>query len=128
MYVCIYIYIYITHTYIHTYIHTYMPSYLSICLSVYLSLSLYIYIYMHIYIYIYIYIYIHKQTIFPLTAFTSVLQDRVPGSPDLTSGPAESTPHLTTNIIPTNIARLRLSGKSPVDMRTASLQIKIVLE
>ena len=38
------------------------------------------------------------------------------------------TPNLSTNIVPTNIARLKLSGKSPTDMRIPTLQIKIVLE
>ena len=38
------------------------------------------------------------------------------------------TPNLPTNIIPTNIACLKLSGKSPMDMRILPLKIKIMLE
>ena len=38
------------------------------------------------------------------------------------------TPSLHTNIVPTNIAWLKVSGKSPIDMRIPPLQIKIVLE
>ena len=38
------------------------------------------------------------------------------------------TPNPPTNIIPTNIARLKLSGKSPMDMRIPPLCIKIVPE
>ena len=32
-----------------------------------------------------------------------------------------STPNLPTNIVPTNIARLKLSGKSPMDMKSPLL-------
>ena len=38
------------------------------------------------------------------------------------------TPNLPTNIIPTNIAWLKLSGKCPMDMRIPPLWIKIMLE
>ena len=38
------------------------------------------------------------------------------------------TPNLPTKIVPTNIARLKLSGKSPMDVRIPPLQIKIMLE
>ena len=37
-------------------------------------------------------------------------------------------PNLPTNIVPTYIALLKLSGKSPMDMRIPPLQIKILLE
>ena len=39
-----------------------------------------------------------------------------------------STPNLPTNIVHTNIDWLKLSGKSPVDMRIPPIQIKIMLE
>ena len=39
-----------------------------------------------------------------------------------------SMPDLPTNIVPTNIARLKLSGKSPINMRIPPLEIKIMLE
>ena len=39
-----------------------------------------------------------------------------------------ATPNLPTNIIPTNIAWLKPSGKSPMDMRIPPLRIKIMLE
>ena len=38
------------------------------------------------------------------------------------------TPNLPTNIIPTNIAWVKSSGKSPMDMRIPPLTIKIMLE
>ena len=38
------------------------------------------------------------------------------------------TPNLPTNIVPTDIARVKVSGKSPMDMRIPHLYIKIVLE
>ena len=38
------------------------------------------------------------------------------------------TPNIPTNIVPTNIARLKLSGKSPMDMRIPPLTINIMLE
>ena len=38
------------------------------------------------------------------------------------------TPNLPTNIIHTNIARLKLSGKSALDMSTPPLKIDIMLE
>ena len=38
------------------------------------------------------------------------------------------TPDLPTNIVPTNIAWLRLSGEFPMDMRIPLLWIKITLE
>ena len=38
------------------------------------------------------------------------------------------TPNLPTNITPTNIAWLRLSGKFPMDMRIIPLRIKIMFE
>ena len=39
-----------------------------------------------------------------------------------------NTPNLPTNIVPTNIAWLKLSGKSSMDMRIPPLEIKIMLE
>ena len=39
-----------------------------------------------------------------------------------------NTPSLPTNIIPTNIACVKLSGRFPVDMRIPPLKIKILLE
>ena len=41
---------------------------------------------------------------------------------------SRGTPNPPTNIVPTNIARLKLSGKSPMDMRTPPLKINMVLE
>ena len=38
------------------------------------------------------------------------------------------TPNLPTTIVPTNIAKLKLSGKSPMDMRIPPLKFKIMLE
>ena len=38
------------------------------------------------------------------------------------------TPNLSTNIIPTKSARLRLSGKLPADTRIPPLNINIMLE
>ena len=38
------------------------------------------------------------------------------------------TPNPPINIVPTNIARLKLSGKSPMNLGIPPLQIKIVLE
>ena len=38
------------------------------------------------------------------------------------------TPNLPTNIMPTKIARLKLSGKSPMDLRIPPIQIKVMLE
>ena len=40
----------------------------------------------------------------------------------------EGTPNLPTNIVPANIARLKLSGKSPMDVRIPPLKTKIMLE
>ena len=68
-------------------------------------MCVYIYIYIYIYtpslslsLYIYIYIYVYVYTY-------------VYGS----------KPNLPTNIVPTNIARLKLSGRSPMDMRIPPL-------
>ena len=38
------------------------------------------------------------------------------------------TPNLPTNIPPTKIARVKLSGKSPIDIRCPPLEIKIMFE
>ena len=38
------------------------------------------------------------------------------------------TANLPTSIVPTNIARLKLSGKSPMDMRIPPLTFKFTLE
>ena len=38
-----------------------------------------------------------------------------------------ATPDLPTNIVPTNIARLKLSGKSPMGLGISPLEFKIVL-
>ena len=42
--------------------------------------------------------------------------------------PRATTPNLPTNIVPTNSARLKLSGKSPMYLGNPPLRIKIVLE
>ena len=44
-------------------------------------------------------------------------------TPSDSTGPASAshTPNPPTNIVPTNIARLKLSGKSPMDMRSPPL-------
>ena len=42
--------------------------------------------------------------------------------------PQACTPNLHTNIIPTNIARLKLSGKFPMGLEIPPLRIKITLE
>ena len=39
-----------------------------------------------------------------------------------------NTPNLPTNIVSTNIARLKLSGKLPMYLRIPPLEIKIMLE
>ena len=39
-----------------------------------------------------------------------------------------TTPNVATNIVPTNIARVKISGKSPMGLRIPALKIKIVLE
>ena len=47
----------------------------------------------------------------------------------LTRGQPECvTPNLPTKIAPTKICRLKTSGKFPMDMRSATLKIKILLE
>ena len=38
------------------------------------------------------------------------------------------TPNLPTNVVPTNIARLKLSGKSPMGLGIPPLKINIMLE
>ena len=43
-------------------------------------------------------------------------------------GWSNSTPNLPTNIVPTNIARVKLSGKSPMGLGIPPLRIKIMLE
>ena len=42
--------------------------------------------------------------------------------------PSGRTPNLPTNIIPTKVARLKISGKSPMDMMIPPPGIKILLE
>ena len=80
---------------------------------------LYIYIYMHFYtlyisVYTYIYIYIHTQCSINtqlIMLYTLNL----------------NVPNLPTNIIPTKIARLKLSGKSPVGLGIPPLIIILCL-
>ena len=42
--------------------------------------------------------------------------------------PTPTTPNLPTKIVPINIARLKLSGKSPMDLGIPPFLIKIMLE
>ena len=51
-----------------------------------------------------------------------------PKMPVLPAFSSCSTPNLPTYTIPTNIAWLKLSGKSPMDMKTPPLKIKMMLE
>ena len=73
--------------------------------------------YIHIHIYVYIYIYIYQ-----------IYEVRLLGSGSPSAWPLSSTPNLPTNIVPTNIARLELSGKSPVGLGIPPLKINIMLE
>ena len=63
----------------------------------------------YIYVYIYIYIYVHRKR----ERYYNMLY---------------STPNLPTNIIPTKIACLRLSGRFPVGLGLQPLKMKFVLE
>ena len=42
--------------------------------------------------------------------------------------PGRTTPNLPTNIVPTNIAGVRLYGKSPMGLGISPLSMKIMLE
>ena len=90
-------------------------------------MNMYIYIYIHIWgiynIYIYIYIYIYGII---LSAVLHSLPD--PGALNSCMHISPNTPNLPTNIVPTNIARLKLSGKLPRGLEIPPLRIKIVLE
>ena len=80
-------------------------------MCIYISLSLSIYIY--IYIYIYVCTYTCWLTLHSLDAAVELLA---------------STPNLPTNIIPTKIAWLKLSGKLPMDMNIPLLWTDIMFE
>ena len=111
--VCMYAYIYI---YIH--IHTYM------------------YMYTHVqYVYIYIYIHIHtlQSTVVELIAYRIDISgahalNHLRSSPCTTSphGCVTFTPDFPTNIIPTNIAWLKLSGKFPRGLGMPPLKFRIM--
>ena len=84
--------------------------------------------YIYMYIYIYIYTYIHITLGGP-----QVSGERKPFWQKLSlqiyaHGLHGCTPNLPTNIVSTNIARLKLSGKFRMDTRIPPLQIKIMLE
>ena len=79
--------------YTHVYMYVYAYVYMYVC--VYACMCTYAYIY--IYVYTHIVVYEHSIML---------------GQHLITY-----TPNLPTNVTPTNIARLRLSGKSPMDMR-----------
>ena len=96
----------------------------------YRCMCVYIYIYICIslskYVYIYIYTHIHTYSGMVQTSEGSVGDPF--GSTSIRHASASHTPSLPTNIIPTQIARLELSGKSPMDMGIPPLNIKIMLE
>ena len=88
---------------------------------------IYVYIYIHILTKLKIYItYIQHITYKPWSYITTTYN--VTLCKPMSVFDKSSTPNLPTNIIPTKIARLKLSGKSPTDMRIQPLIFKIMLE
>ena len=98
---------------------------MSVCvyIYIYISLSLSIYIYVCIYIYIYIYIYVCDYVDLGAGRPGVAVELRNHGH-----NAVLSTPNLPTNIDPTKIAWLELSGKSPMDMTIPTLKHNIMLE
>ena len=93
--------------YAYTYIYTYAYTY--ICM--------YIYIYIHIYIYTHIYIYIYTCMHLLIYYHIAAVSQESSGWParllDVNMHLKMAiTPNLPTNIVPTNIARVKLSGKT----------------
>ena len=124
---CVYVYIYI-------YIHRERDTYIYTCIHT--CTYIYIYTYIHVYVYIYIYMYIHTYIcIYTYTYHNSMYasqpkQRRGVAPPPRTGRRRlpNATPNPPTNIVPTSIARLRLSGSFPTGMRIPSLRIEIMLE
>ena len=138
------LYIYIcTHMYICIY-HVYMYIY-----NMYICICIYIYIYMYVRTYVCMYIYIYIYSInYPAHPLPEQLRCWI--SEGLTqaeswfvnckgrnsqahgefTGEFESTntPNPPTNITPTNIARLKVSGKFPMGLGIPPVIIKIMLE
>ena len=108
IYIYIYIYMYICKHNIHTYIYIYTFMYICVYIYIYICISC-----VCIYIYIYIYIYTCDSS----SKF---------GHRSLAG--TKRTPNFPSQIIHTEIAWLKLSGKFPMDLRIPPLNIKIVLE
>ena len=95
--------------------------------------NIYIYIYIYSYIYIYIYIYIHIHIYIYIYILATAPQPSAPADDRRRADPwccrlDRDTPNLPTKISPAKIRRLKLSGKSPVDMRMKPLKLKIMFE
>ena len=109
------------------------------CMYVCTYVCMYVCIGVCIYIYIYIYTYYNNISYYgniltptvcaPLHRPPSARCRWTPWAPGRRWGwRPRNTPDLPTNIVPTNIAWLKLSGKFPVDMRIPPLNIQIMLE
>ena len=92
-----------------------------------LSLSIYIYIYTSLSLWPEVYQFFESDTLFlNKGVFIFVVFGRLAIS--RIEGCLNSTPDLPTNIVPTNIAWLKLSGKSTMGLGIPPLRIKIMLE
>ena len=129
-----------THKTQYLYVILYMaPPPISYHMLLYDNIQLY-YMLLWIYTYIYIYIYIYREremhniiVYHIMINIMDIICHPLPKSnnsllmkewPHLKT----CTPNLPTNFVPTNIAWLKLSAKSPMDMRISTLTIKITLE
>ena len=90
----------------------------------YVYIYIYIYIlYLCIYLYVCIHVYVYADR--PRRTPPCASTGKVEGTGEKGERP---TPNLPTNIIPTKIAWLKLSGKSPMGLGIPPLKIKIMLE
>ena len=84
---------------------------------------------MHIYIYIYIHTTLVIRSLFRCyLLFVLLCLFLLPVSSPFLGTRPKGTPSLPTKIIPAKIPWLKISGKSPMDMRIPPLKIKIMLD
>ena len=69
-----------------------------------------------------------NKLVFIVVSIACIYYYNIGGFSKSNSNNMTNTPNLPTSIIPTNIARLKLSGKSPMGLGISPLTFKIVLE
>ena len=120
----------------HRYKYVYIYIYIYIYVCIHTHIYIYIYIYIHIHIHVYIYIYIHTYIHMYIHMIYIYIIHRSPkfltpgGRACLVRCPSRTlcTPNLPTNIIPSNVAWLKLSRSFPMDLGIPPRWIQIMLE